>query len=242
MRKQLIEFLKGLKRFLQEKFNRPSTKWPYIITAVLASIIVVVGIVLFVEFTHHTMSELLNKYDTGVSEVIWSYKSPILTDYLIAVTEIGDVMGYVIVFGLIIVIFLRVFKNWKYIAQLTLVLFLALSSNVLLKQIINRSRPLGEHMVTVKTLSYPSGHAMLSMAFYGFLIYLIFQFKLKKTFKVALITLLVILILSIGISRIYLGVHYPSDVIGGYLAGFIWMIFCILIFNLIKIFRRDPET
>ncbi len=242
MRKQLIEFLKGLKRFLQEKFNRPGTKLPYIITAVLASVIVVGCIVLFVKFTHHTMSELLHDYDTSISQTIWGFKSPALTDYLITITEIGDVMGYVIIFGLIIIVFLRVFKNWKYIVQLTLVLVLALSSNVLLKQIINRSRPLGEHMVTVKTLSYPSGHAMLSMAFYGFLIYLIIQFKLKKTLKALLISLLVILILSIGISRIYLGVHYPSDVLGGYLAGFIWMIFCILIFNLIKIFRRDPAT
>lgn len=242
MRKQLIEFLKGLKRFLQEKYNRPGTKLPYIITAILATFVVVGCIVLFVKLTQQTMSELLKDYDTAVSEIVWSYKSPVLTDYLIAMTEIGDVMGYVIVFGLIIIIFLSVFKNWKYIAQLTLVLVLALSSNVLLKQIINRSRPLGEHMVTVKTLSYPSGHAMLSMAFYGFLIYLVIQFKLKKTIKAILISLSIILILSIGISRIYLGVHYPSDVLGGYLAGFIWMIFCVLIFNLIKIFRRDAVT
>lgn len=242
MRKRLIEFLRGLKNFLRKKFDDPSTKWPYIITAVLSTIVVVVCIILFAKLTHSMMSELFESYDTSISQSVWSYKSPLLTDYMIAVTEIGDVKGYLVVFSLLIVLFLVRFKSWKQIAQLGLVLILALSSNVLLKEIINRSRPLGEHMVTVKTLSYPSGHAMVSMAFYGFLIFLITDFKLRKTLKGVLIAILIILILSIGISRIYLGVHYPSDVLGGYIAGIMWMMFCVLIFNLIKIFRRDPET
>ncbi|NNE33410.1 MAG: phosphatase PAP2 family protein [Winogradskyella sp.] len=242
MQKQVIHILKGIKKFLQEKFNSPNSNWPYIITAILAVIIVIVGTILFVELTHGIMSELLADVDVAVSEKIWSYKSNWVTNYMIAVTEIGDVWGYVIVFSSVIAIFLLAFKSWKHILQLSLVLVLALSSNVLLKQIINRARPAGEHLVTVKTLSYPSGHAMLSIAFYGFLIYLIYQFKIHRVLKSILIALLIILILSIGISRIYLGVHYPSDVLGGYLAGFVWMIFCILIFNLSKIFRRDPST
>lgn len=242
MRKQLIDFLRWLKNFLKEKFHSSNTKWTYIITAMLSTIVVILSIILFVKFTHGMMSELFESYDKAISSYIWTHKSSLLTDYMIVVTEIGDVMGYVVTFGLLIAIFWIVFKHWKYIAQLGLVLILALSSNVLLKEIINRSRPLGEHMVTVKTLSYPSGHAMVSMAFYGFLIYLIAYFKINKVLKTCLITVLVILILSIGISRIYLGVHYPSDVLGGYIAGIMWMTFCILIFNLIKIFRRDPGT
>jgi undecaprenyl-diphosphatase len=77
------------------------------------------------------------------------------------------------------------------------------------------------------------------MAFYGFLIFLFYQFKINILVKSLLITLAVILILSIGISRIYLGVHYPSDVVGGFIAGFIWVIFCALIFNILKLFRKD---
>ena len=242
MRRQLIDFLRRLKNLLKEKFDNSNPKWPYIITAFLSSIVVIVSIILFVKFTHGMMSELFESYDKSISEYVWTHKSAFLTDYMVAVTEIGDVMGYVIALGFLIVVFLVAFKHWKYIAQLGLVLILALSSNILLKEIINRSRPLGEHMVTVKTLSYPSGHAMVSMAFYGFLIYLIAYFKINKALKIGLITILAILILSIGISRIYLGVHYPSDVLGGYIAGIMWVTFCVLIFNLIKIFRRDPET
>ena len=83
---------------------------------------------------------------------------------------------------------------------------------------------------------------MTAMAFYGFLIYLIFTFKFKKVLKFTIITLLGFLILSIGISRIYLGVHFPSDIVGGFVAGFIWVVFCILVLNIFKIFREDPAT
>ena len=83
---------------------------------------------------------------------------------------------------------------------------------------------------------------MSAMAFYGFLIYLVTQFNLSKLAKSSIIAGLSFLILSIGISRIYLGVHYPSDIAGGFIAGFIWVVFCILIFNIIELFRRDPKT
>jgi undecaprenyl-diphosphatase len=94
----------------------------------------------------------------------------------------------------------------------------------------------------VETLSYPSGHAMSAMAFYGFLIYLITRYKINVLLKAFLILLLAILILSIGISRIYLGVHFPSDIAGGFIAGFIWVIFCIVVFDLIELFFKDTQT
>ena len=113
---------------------------------------------------------------------------------------------------------------------------------MILKRFIDRARPGIEHLVVVKTLSYPSGHAMSAMAFYGFLIYLVYHFKMHTALKGLVIFLLALLILSIGVSRIYLGVHYPSDIVGGFIAGLIWVFFCILIFNLIEVFRRDPLT
>ena len=83
---------------------------------------------------------------------------------------------------------------------------------------------------------------MSAMAFYGFLIFLVTKFNTHKVTKFLLIVILVVLVLSIGISRIYLGVHFPSDVAGGFIAGFIWIVFCVLVFDLIELFRRDPKT
>jgi undecaprenyl-diphosphatase len=155
---------------------------------------------------------------------------------------VGDFYGYLIVFGIFLLVSLLFFKRWKYVLQATLVLALATGSNMMLKLFIDRARPGIEHLVSVETLSYPSGHAMSAMAFYGFLTYLIYTFKIHKVAKFLLILVLVLLILSIGVSRIYLGVHFPSDVAGGFIAGFIWVVFCVLIFELVEIFRRDPRT
>jgi undecaprenyl-diphosphatase len=141
-----------------------------------------------------------------------------------------------------IILSIMVFKHWKYVTQIITVLLLSAVSNMILKRFIDRARPGIEHLVSVETLSYPSGHAMSAMAFYGFVIYLFYHFKMNIFLKVGAILVLFVLILSIGISRIYLGVHYPSDIAGGFIAGFIWVIFCILLFDLIEVFRRDPRT
>ena len=88
--------------------------------------------------------------------------------------------------------------------------------NLLLKQIVQRPRPTEYRIINETGYSFPSGHSMVSMAFYGFLIYLIYKYVKNQYLKIGLITFLSILIISIGISRIYLGVHYTSDVMAGF--------------------------
>lgn len=242
MQKELKVFIDKFRAFLSEKLKEHSQKLPYFIDAIISLLIVVFGIKLFVELTENLKTEVLAEFDTSIAQYFTSIRTPFLTKYFVIVTDIGDVWGYLGVFLLCTLLFYFYFKGWKYVIQLASVLVLALSSNLILKEIINRERPTLAHLVTVKTLSYPSGHAMTAMAFYGFLIYLITTFKIRIFYKIGLILVLVILILSIGISRIYLGVHFPSDIAGGFIAGFIWVIFCVLILNLIKIFKRDSKT
>lgn len=217
-------------------------KYPYAITTLLAVIIVIGGINIFVELTAKVKNEVMGNFDEQVTAFILSFRNPSLTKFFVFVTEVGDVKGYLVILVISAVLSFLVFKKWKYVTQITLVLILATLSNMMLKRFIDRARPEIEHLVSVKTLSYPSGHAMSSIAFYGFLLYLVYKFKMNKFLKLILMTLLTFLILSIGISRIYLGVHFPSDVVGGWIAGMIWIFFCILIFNLIEVFRRDPKT
>ena len=242
MFKKLITIIRHLRVFLAQSFNKESGRLAYIITAILALIMFVGGITLFIELTESVQSDAVATYDEQISTQVTSWRSPWLTEYFTVVTHVGDALGYVVVFVLCTLIFYLVFKDLKYVIQISTVLILALSSNLILKQIINRARPTAEHLVEVKTLSYPSGHAMMSMAFYGFLIYLVHYFKLSKTATWLLTILLTILILSIGMSRIYLGVHFPTDIAGGFIAGFIWVIFCAMVFQLIRLFKRDPAT
>lgn len=110
--------------------------------------------------------------------------------------------------------------------------------NQTLKHIIQRPRPVGYRLIEESGYSFPSGHSMISAAFYGFLIYLIYKNVKNKYLKASLITFLTLLILSIGISRIYLGVHYASDV----LAGFLFSVGYLIVFTTIINKSLDKKT
>ncbi|WP_318312633.1 phosphatase PAP2 family protein [Flagellimonas crocea] len=224
---------------LLEKYRH---KGAYVATALAALILVILAINIFVELTETLTTEMLGTYDQSITQYVLSFRSPRLTNFFLFMTNVGDLEGYLTILGIMVPLTAIVFKKWKYVGQICLVLFLASTSNLVLKRFINRARPELEHMVSVETLSYPSGHAMSAMAFYGFLIYLVYTFRLNKYLKSSLILLLILLILSIGISRIYLGVHFPSDIAGGFIAGGIWVFLCVLLFNLVEVFRKDSET
>jgi undecaprenyl-diphosphatase len=83
---------------------------------------------------------------------------------------------------------------------------------------------------------------MSAMAFYGFLIYLCVRYEVKKPLRILIVTVLALLILSIGLSRIYLGVHFPSDVAAGFVGGFIWVMFCAIIFNVFELWQMKNRS
>lgn len=104
-------------------------------------------------------------------------------------------------------------------------------SNQLLKNIVARPRPEGFRLVEESGYSFPSGHSMVSMAFYGFIVYWIFE-KVKNPYlKWSSMIAISFIIIAIGLSRIYLGVHYASDVIAGFCISISYL---ILFTNLIK--------
>lgn len=239
MKKQIIEFLQSLKSILRDKFHQYNDKLPFIITIILALIVVVVGINVFVELTNTLESDLVIKYDAAITKYVISYRTPTLNNFLQFVTNLGDLNGYIVITVICSLLFYFKFKNWRYVVQLVFVIIVSGLSNLALKEVINRARPTAQHLVSVETLSYPSGHSMSATAFYGFLIYLCYFLKINKWLKVSLIFLFSLLIVGIGISRIYLGVHFPSDIAGGIIAGTIWLMFCVLIFNIIDLFRKE---
>ncbi|MCM4158942.1 phosphatase PAP2 family protein [Antarcticibacterium flavum] len=238
MRKQIIEVLISLRTLLREKFHQYNDKLPFFLMILLAFIIIVGGINLFVDLSNTLHTDVLAKYDSKVTEFVISFRTPPLNKVFQFITEIGDFKGYIIITIITTIIFFLKFRNWRFVLEIIFVQVIAGLANVALKQVINRARPDAEHLVSVATLSYPSGHAMSAMAFYGFLIYLFYNFKLNVWIKILTILILGLLILAIGISRIYLGVHYPSDIAGGYIAGFIWVIFCIVLFNVVDLLRK----
>ena len=110
-------------------------------------------------------------------------------------------------------------------------LCIATGLNLILKHVLQRPRPTDYSIISESGYSFPSGHSMISMAFYGFIIYLIYKYVKNKYIKVSLITFLSILIILIGISRIYLGVHYTSDVLAGFLMAISYLVIYISAIN-----------
>ncbi len=114
---------------------------------------------------------------------------------------------------------------------------IALSSMLLmffLKQIFGRNRPLMPLLNEAKGLSFPSGHAMVSITFYGLLIYLVWENVANKWIKGLIMISLFLLILFIGLSRVYLRVHFASDVLAGFCLGLMWLILSLWILNFME--------
>ncbi len=125
---------------------------------------------------------------------------------------------------MISIILLVLIKNKKIGTSIIINLGTVTILNVLLKGILQRPRPIEYRIINESGYSFPSGHSMVSMAFYGYLIYLIYKYIKNKYLKYTLITILSALIIIIGTSRIYLGVHYTSDVIAGFLISISYLV------------------
>lgn len=97
--------------------------------------------------------------------------------------------------------------------------------NILLKNIIQRPRPDGFRLVAESGYSFPSGHSMISMAFFGLVIWMVWHYHEDDVMRYVWCAVFGLIIALVGISRIYLGVHYASDVIAGFCVSIIWLVF-----------------
>jgi membrane-associated phospholipid phosphatase len=239
---RLHTLIQWIRKFIREKFHSKNESLPYYITILIAFFLFVIALKAFIELTDELAENELTTFDSAITHWILSFRTATLTAFFEVATELGDRVSYVLITIALTAFFYINHKGWKFIVQTILCLLLSTLSNIGLKKIINRERPSIEHLVTVNTLSYPSGHSMSAMAFYGFLIYLCLRFTVTTWLRTLLITLLILLILSIGISRIYLGVHYPSDVAAGFIGGFIWITFCAVTFNIIELLLKRRKS
>ena len=155
----------------------------------------------------------------------------LISDFATPIAKFITNFGGAIFIILLTVILITVIKNKKIGLSILTNLAIITILNQLLKRILQRPRPTEYRIIEESGYSFPSGHSMISMAFYGYLIYLIYKYVENKNVKWILISLLSILICLIGISRIYLGVHYTSDVLGGFLISISYLVIYISAVN-----------
>lgn len=234
----MITAHKKLKKELEKHGNEYIL---FIFSLIVPAIICLFALNAFLRITEGVQADELVQFDDRVFEFVHSYRTENFTRFVTFITDMGDIWAYLVIIPTIaIILYFRSHQRWKLALQATIVLASAFALNVAIKHLIGRDRPLEElRLVTAHSYSFPSGHSMSAIAFYGFLIYLTYKYVENTALKIFLIIIQTALILGIGLSRVYLGVHFPTDVAAGFIAGFIWLIICIIAFNFVNLYRKQ---
>jgi membrane-associated phospholipid phosphatase len=231
-------FLRRIVKFWRSKINPK-----------IATLITTVGIVglttclLIIYFVAQISDEVLEQeafaFDRTILLWIHSFASPTLDRIMQFITSFNnpDLVSIVAGVALILLLWKRCYSEAKIFA-------IDCAGGVILsyglKSVFGKIRPnLWQSAIEEVSFSYPSGHALGSTVLYGFLAYL-FATRFPQ-FSGLIYLLAVILIGAIGLSRLYLGVHWPTDILGGYGIGFLWLTFCITMLKLQKMKQLKTE-
>ncbi len=181
-------------------------------------------------------------FDTSILLALKKLHTPLLDRVMLGFTFLGE-PKFLLVICVSLSIMLLVRHHRSEATTIAIAGAGAIGLNILLKQLFSRPRPqLWERTVKVDFYSFPSGHAMVSMVMYGLLGYFLASRFPKQRWWIYSFTILLVAV--IGLSRLYLGVHWPTDIIAGYTAGLVWLLACILSLEVWKQFRssvRNPK-
>jgi undecaprenyl-diphosphatase len=194
----------------------------------------IISLMFFIDITERVLASS-GSFDNAISQFFYSVRSPELTTIVKVITAFGDEIVLAVATLLFIVL------NWKKHKReaivFAVVLFMTLVINILVKETVARPRPAIDPLFKIDTYSFPSGHAMNAFVFYALIARFIFHFTHKSELGFMLAFCSIILIFLIGLSRVYLGVHYLSDVVAGFVGGFWIVITAILIERTLTFYR-----
>lgn len=206
--------MKQVKNSLKFKFDKEM-----ILPITLLGIFIVLSVLVF--------TNLIDPLDQMIESLVIGLRNDSLTKAMINMTNLGG--AYCLIAISILLLFF--IKDKKKAARIMINLVTVFFISQLLKFIFRRPRPNSLFLMNASGFSYPSGHTMVSFAFYVYLLYLLCKKINNKLVKILLIIVTTTLLILIGFSRIYLGVHYFSDVLGGLLLGIIYILIFIKISN-----------
>lgn len=183
---------------------------------------------LFTEIAEEALEQESWSFDTSIISFFKSIANDTLDVFMIVITELGSVW-FLTAFSIAAILFLwiRHKDKWGILFFIIAVGGGGLLTS-LLKNLYERGRPSINPEIDAIGFSFPSGHSMGSLIFYGFIIYFVIRSRMSELLKGLVISFTAVLVVLIGLSRIYLGAHYPSDVLAGYIAGAIWLMLSIL--------------
>lgn len=192
------------------------------IEIIIGGILSILSFLFFVKVAKDVLEQEIIALDTFLSYFVYSFRTPQLTEGMISVSLLG---GEFIAIASIIIIGILLLKGERregFIFGFAIIGGSLL--NTLIKGLLKVPRPTLDPLTIETFYSFPSGHSMNSFIFYAMVVYLIFHYTRRKSLTVMMAIVACLLILLIGFSRVYLGVHYPTDVLAGFVAGFWWVV------------------
>lgn len=174
--------------------------------------------ILFIIVMVMVLLGMTDSFDQMVYNFVISFRSSFLDTYFITITKLGNTTIVV----LVILAFVLIMRN-RYSLFLVVSAIDAVILTTLIKLGVQRERPEELRLIAQGGYSFPSGHTMMAICVYGYLFYLAMTKIKNKVLKYGVSILLFLVILSIGVSRVYVGVHFASDVLGGYLLSLCYL-------------------
>ncbi len=236
--KDVLLFLKNhpkIHAFLKNRFNKKNI---YGLTLTKVIIVFFILLIWFYKLIKNyiTLGALVSS-DLRISHLLFYFRDTELINFFTFITNFGTPI-IIVVFTLIFIVYAIFLNKRKFIIPMLFSVLFSGITNVILKNIFDRPRPRVSYYIE-NGFSFPSGHSTIAVAFYGFIAYFLLRNMRNKKKKVAIILFISILILLIGLSRMYLGAHYLSDVIGGFLSGGISLVFAVLISEILINKKED---
>ncbi len=207
--------------------NRRSSLHLFLLEISIGLILSFSSLAFFIKVARDVMEKEFQFFDIYIEKIIYASRSQTVTSFMINLTQLGSTPLIFIGLVLTLLLILRHHKKEAFLFIITLAFSGLL--NLLLKQVFHLPRPNLSPLVIEGSYSFPSGHATNSLVFYSLLTYLVFRLTRNKSFTLVSLVVALSLILLIGYSRIYLGVHHPTDVLAGFVAGFWCLITAVLI-------------
>jgi len=207
----------------------------YILEIVIGVFLCVISILFFAEIAENVFGKETQGLDIAVSRFIYSLRTPWLTNIMLFLSFMGA--EFTLIAASLGALFLG-FKHRKREAVLFVGIFgMGVVLNLLLKMIFQRPRPDIAPLVHLHSYSFPSTHAMNAFIFYSIFSFFVWHLTHDKRLTILAITISSILIILVGFSRVYLGAHYPSDVLAGFVAGFFVFMSAIIMQRTLSLFQ-----
>lgn len=188
----------------------------------------IIFLIIFIKLADDFLNNRISAFDDAVYQPIATFINISITKIMVMASFFASGI-FLTVFSFIIYFILRKSDKYRVYGKFLFAnMILSYVLNEFLKSIFQRTRPNILRLTEVTGFSFPSGHAMESLCFYGMILYLLFISTHSKMKRFIIVLSLGLIIFFIGLSRVYLGVHYASDVLAGYCAGFIWITLFII--------------